>query len=171
MKSHDSRPLPVSADTSFKWTPYESPEGNIYFREDTKVFIYYHHPHRELTPFEQSILTFVDLYEPNNMEGMLQAAGELHEKAEAQAALIPEDTELVIWLRDANGCFQYGYYLASWSKRCVFWFDEVKYDVITEGSRVCTTETHIGMHYVLDFCSCSHVANREIHRVSLLVCY
>lgn len=41
-----------------------------------------------------------------------------------QAALTPENTELVICLRNDEDCFRHGYYLPSWEKRCVFFGSE-----------------------------------------------
>lgn len=59
---------------------------------------------------------------------------------------VPPDTEVIVMLEDFGdgGDYGYGYYLASWTKRCVFWLEDMEYDIVTTGTRVCVTESHIG---------------------------
>ncbi len=59
---------------------------------------------------------------------------------------VPLDTEVVVLIEDFDdgGGYGYGYYLASWTRRCVFWLEDMEYDLVSEGTRVCVTETHIG---------------------------
>ena len=58
---------------------------------------------------------------------------------------MPADSEIVIMLEDYNdgGGYGYGYYLANWEKRRLFWSEDVDYEFITQDARICLTESHI----------------------------
>ncbi|KAI0703725.1 hypothetical protein BC835DRAFT_897509 [Cytidiella melzeri] len=124
-------PVPCSTNGNFKWTPCVSPEGSLYFREETR-----------------NLLTFVDLHKQEYVDGVSQFAQYLLGLKLSQNVPVPDDAEIVIVLHEYN-CgeeFWYGYYLASWQKRCVFWLENMDYHLVTEGARVCTTESHIGKY-------------------------
>lgn len=65
-------------------------------------------------------------------------------KLEDQKEDVPHDTELVVHMHDNGESLSYGYYMASWENRCIFWLEEVEYDLVTQEVRVCTSESHIG---------------------------
>ncbi|KAI0346504.1 hypothetical protein BDW22DRAFT_765369 [Trametopsis cervina] len=128
--SFSPRPTVISENGAFIWRPCESPEGNLYFRDE-----------------KNNVMTFVDLYDPSYREGVSGFAQFLLAKMEQEKAM-PDDTELAIVLEDygADCDYGYGYYLASWKGKCVFWLEEVDYDFVTDGARICITESHIGKH-------------------------
>lgn len=93
----------------------------------------------------------MDLYNDDYREAVAKCALYLlrrleEESNEAQKGPVPEDTEVVILLEeyDDGGGYGFGYYMASWARRCVFWLEEMEYDLVTEGTRVCMTESHVG---------------------------
>jgi hypothetical protein len=100
-----------------------------------------------LTCQNQNILTFVDLYNSEYRDGVSHCAQHLLSRIMDQKPSAPKNTEVVIMLEDFDGHddFVYAYYLASWENRCIFWLEEVGYDYVTQYSRICTTESHIGM--------------------------
>ncbi|KAI0093584.1 hypothetical protein BDY19DRAFT_989148 [Irpex rosettiformis] len=141
-----------------EWTPCESPEGNIYFREAS-----------------YNIVTLVDLYNDDYRDGVSKCVLHLLHKIRSQPPEepMPKDTEIVIMLEDYDGDgYVYGYYLASWEKRCVFWLDDVDCEFVTRDARVCVTESHIGKHVEYLFCKnfrvhaelfpCGHGAPQDV---------
>lgn len=92
----------------------------------------------------QNLLTVVDLHNEIYLEAISKFSLHLLQKLQDQTDLAPPDTEIVVHLRDNGEDLCFGYYLASWERRCVFWFEEVSYDLITDEVRVCSTESHIG---------------------------
>lgn len=144
--SFKSRPTVTSSNGKFTWTPCESPEGNLYFREENK-----------------NVLTLSDLYDQTYLDGVSELAELLLTKLVSQKVEPPEDAELVITFKDfGNYDMMYGYYLASWENRCVFWLDDTEYDFITDYARVCTTESHIARH--IEFLFWVHVEMFPCHR-------
>jgi hypothetical protein len=120
----------------------------LYFREETKVLhIIVFDVGVPLICRNQNILTFVDLYNSEYRKGVSHCAQHLLSRIMDQKLSVPEDTEVVIMLEDFDFCdgFVYAYYLASWKNKCIFWLDEVGYDYVTRYTRICTTESHIGM--------------------------
>ncbi|KAI0703727.1 hypothetical protein BC835DRAFT_1410463 [Cytidiella melzeri] len=145
--SYDPVPVACSADGDLKWTPCVSPEGNLYFREETR-----------------NLLTFVDLHKQEYVDGVSHFAQYLLSLKTSQKVPVLDDAEIVIMLQDYGGSedFSYGYYLASWQKRCVFWLEDVEYDLVTREARVCTTESHIGKH--IEYLFWIHVEMFPCHR-------
>ncbi|KAI0090330.1 hypothetical protein BDY19DRAFT_766867 [Irpex rosettiformis] len=121
----------IISDGGFYWQTYESPEGNIYFRETSR---------------NVSIVTFVDLFNKSYREGISNCALILLDMISQQNKKIPKDTEITIILEDHGEKYEYvlGYYLASWEKKCVFWLKDVDVDIVTQSARVCLAESHIG---------------------------
>jgi hypothetical protein len=88
-------------------------------------------------------MTFVDLYNEEYRNGISYCAQQLISRLMNQRPSDTDDTELVVVLNNPDRHFEYGYYLASWTKRCIFWMEELEYDFVTRSTRVCTTDSHI----------------------------
>ena len=71
---------------------------------------------------------------------------------------MPNDSEIVIMLEDYQdgGGYGYGYYLASWEDRRLFWLEDVDYEFITQETRICLTESHIGRCSYTHHAECSY---------------
>ncbi|KAI0703722.1 hypothetical protein BC835DRAFT_1410458 [Cytidiella melzeri] len=145
--SYDPVPVGSSAYGDFLWTHYVSPEGNLYFREETK-----------------NLLTFVDLYSQKYLDGVSGFAQYLLSILSTQQAPLPVDAEIVIALEEFSGGkdLAYGYYLASWQKRCVFWLNSTEYVFVTKEARVCTTQSHVGKQ--IEYLFWIHVEMFPCHR-------
>ncbi|KAI0806194.1 hypothetical protein BC629DRAFT_1437671 [Irpex lacteus] len=143
------RPLSISPSNingqRFNWESCKSPEGNLYFREASK-----------------RVLTCVDMYDEILREAVAKCALYILQRLEEESQeehtkrgenSVPPDTEVIVMLEDFGdgGDYGYGYYLASWTKRCVFWLEDMEYDIVTTGTRVCVTESHIGQYVELLF--------------------
>ena len=91
-------------------------------------------------------MTFVDLYNQSYNDAVSKCARILLRKISRIGRSIPGDYEIVIMMEDYEdgGGYGYGYYLVSWKKRCLFWLEDVDYGFLTQESRICITESHIG---------------------------
>lgn len=104
-------------------------------------------------------MTFVDLYDDGNLTALSHCALHLLTMKEAQGDSVPNDTEMVITLERpdsdsgnaSNLKYIYGYYLATWERKRIFWLEDVEYEYVTDYTRVSLTESHIGEHKISVF--------------------
>ena len=90
----------------------------------------------------QHLLTIDNLYDPSILRELELAASELVERLKTTNK--PDDTVIVLskgWSDDKKVM---AYYLASMSKRAIFWLDKVEQTLVTDNSRVVVSKRHLG---------------------------
>lgn len=91
-------------------------------------------------------MTYADLHYDKLLEGVSEIAEQIFNRLESGRSK-EDDTEIVIAAREdvGSGIIVYGYYLASWEEKCIFWLDEMEFDEVTGGSRICVSDAHLGI--------------------------